>query len=213
MEENVVPLLLGQVGGQVDPRPEHPQHEGGGDAVGQPDVFLSRQRYGSDEPPPERQQGDQAVGCQGGGSGQPYCGGDESRSGGGLFLRDGEVIGDGFLCVPDGGGRRLNGVIGEVLVPLGVQRRNPGLNPEPGQARSGGVGRYGGEQAEPALDGERAQQAEQHHRPQHIGKHPWRFPQGQPDQQDKQNDNRRRPAHAQHGLKQLFHELTPCSRL
>ncbi len=51
VEQDVVPLPLGQAGGQVDPGPGQPPHKGGGDVVGQPDVFLPLQREGRGQPP------------------------------------------------------------------------------------------------------------------------------------------------------------------
>ena len=214
VEEDVVPLLLGQCGGQIDPGPQQPQYKGGGDPVRQPDPGFALQgdRLGQGAPQTDQRQG--AVPQQKGRARQPEDGG------------QGAPVGD-LACLGDdrGGGsprtlwevrNALIGVAEEKVVHLPVQARQAGpdldhLTLLP--AIPGGWHKLsGGQKAEGALRRDGTQQAEEDHRPQKVGKPLGSPAQSQTDQQYGRNDEGGRSAHAQYSGEPSFHILTPCSR-
>ena len=70
MSQYEKPGLGRQMGGQIDPGPEHPQKEGGGQAGVLPGPIGGPHRV--EQPPPEQQIGDQGINQQGRRTRQPY---------------------------------------------------------------------------------------------------------------------------------------------
>ena len=192
VEEDVPPLPLRQGGGQVDLRPQHPQHKGGGDVVGQIDVSLQGDR--PHQAAAQSHQGEGAVSPHPQHPRQPDQGGDGHRGlqgvGHRLFLplRQGLVYG---LAHPGDGQLHL-GIGGVDHVP-GYIRHHRG--------RAGGLlnrGVHQVQKGEPRRQGHRARQAEQHHRPQGVGAHLGGPAQQQPGQQDREDDHAGGQTHVQH---------------
>ena len=197
MADDVAHLPLGQGGGQIDPRPHQSQHKGGGDVVGQIDVVSQTQTTNQFAPQPE--QGEDAVPRHAQHAGQPHPG-----------RHSGPVHGGSGLLF---GGHRSHRIRGgrlgfhRHLLGLGLKGLRLPLRLHIGdgahhRACLFGRGVQGPQQRDARGQGHRAQQPEEHHRPQGVGKDLWGPLQGQSGRYHTQDHDTRREAHVQKGRKQ-----------
>lgn len=209
VEEDIPLFPLRQGSGQIYPGAEEPQNKGGVDTVRQIDIALQHHRLR--QPAAEAKQGDQAVRRHGSHPRQPDI----------LAKENPHLPPIGFHLLHIAVAVRRRGVdMLDTSFPLQrVHRSLPGRSAGPGEgdgACGQGVGR--GHRLDlrhhrnRRLDGHRAQQAKEDHRPQGIGKDLRRPLQQQPGQQDHEDDDAGYSGHIQHTHKNgVQHALTPCS--
>ena len=200
MADDVAHLPLGQGGWQIDFRPHQSQHKGGGDVVGQIDVVSQTQA--AHQPAPQPEEREDAVPRHAQHACQPHPG-----------RHSGPVHGGSSLLLRGHRGHRVRGRclgLHRQLLGLGLElRRLPGLHIGNGahhRACLPGRGVQGPQQGDAGGQGHRAQQPEEHHRPQGVGKDLGGPLQGQPCRHHAQDHDTRREAHVQKGRKQRLRQ-------
>ena len=185
---DAVQMFLGKPEGQIDPRPQHPQHKGGVDPLALEDVVPQPHRRG--QPAPQPQPADKGIEQH---PRRPHCP-DHSGQGQPDLQRIGA-----------GGGLRRKGVL-----QYGIDRIVDGRHPagDGGSALHADVGAdglTGGQQTENAFQRHRTDQPHRHQSPEQHPAPPGSPAQQQPRRQHSQHQPARRDAPVQQFNEQVGH--------
>ena len=193
VEEDAGLLPLRKPGRQIDARPENAEHKGGLQPRHDADPLLRGVRFGRAELFPQPQVGDDAPAEQQRHAGKPDHAADRRH----------------LLHRPRRDGDALVVTASQVVVDRDVDRGDAGFNAEGvPHRRAGRDGGGAGDDARRTLKGEGAEQPEQRHRPEQVGKGLRRFFQAETHRENQQDDQPGSHAHVQKGEKNCikFHE-------